>query len=284
LLSIQGAETLLRYGPSHQVYVPGARGATQAAGQVLVRTFHSNVRGVDMPLAVYLPPSYSVAPNLRYPVVYLLHGSPGSYRDWLNLGVARVSDAGITSGSMAEAILVIPDGNGTLNRPTQWADSIDGQERVESSTVELVSLVDREYRTMADRRHRVVAGLSEGGFGAANLASRHPDLFGVAISLSGYFRADGAVFGQNQAFIRANSPSSIIREEPAARSVRFILVAGEGDAQYLRNAEAFAAELDRWGVAHSLVRIPGGHEGGVWINGLILGLEQVKPQLEERAR
>jgi enterochelin esterase-like enzyme len=187
--------------------------------------------------------------------VYLLHGNPGGYRDWLSLGIANISDAGIASGSLAEAVVVMPEGNGALHRHAQRA----GQ----------------------PWRHRVIAGRSEGGFGAANLAARHPDLSGVAISLSGYFRAEG-VASDNTPYLRANSPSALVADQPASRSVRFILVAGESDGRYLRNAEVFAAELDRFAVPHTLLRVPGGHDGGVWTNGLVLSLEQVKPQLQER--
>jgi enterochelin esterase-like enzyme len=283
-LSALGVEPLLRYGPGDQVYLPATPSAAGTTGQVLVRTIHSAALGAERPLAIYLPPSYRLSPHVRYPVVYLLHGSPGGYRDWLNLGIAGISDAGIASGSLAEAIIVMPDGNGRLNRPTQWADSRDGAERMESSMVELVSQIDREYRTLADRRHRVVAGLSEGGFGAVNLASRHPDLFGAAISLSGYFNAEGLAFGGSQTLIHANSPTSTVQEQPAARSVRFLLVAGESDRPYLRSAEAFASELDRFGVPHQLFRVPGGHESLVWTNGLVLGLVELKPQLQGRVR
>jgi enterochelin esterase-like enzyme len=148
--------------------------------------------------------------------------------------------------------------------------------------MELVGLIDREYRTVPDRRHRVVAGLSEGGFGAANLAARHPAVFGVAISLSGYFSAQGPVFGDNAAYRRANSPSSIVRDEPAARSVSYIVAAGDQDQRYLKEAQAFADELDRLHVRHELFLITGGHEGGVWTSGLVLGLQRVKSQLESR--
>jgi len=123
-----------------------------------------------------------------------------------------------------------------------------------------------------------------GGFGAVNLASRHPDLFGAAISLSGYFRAEGVAFGGSQSLMRANSPSSTVRETPAAQRVRFILVAGESDSQYLRSAEAFAAELDQLRVPHALFRLPGGHESWVWTNGLVLGLVELKAQLGEHGR
>jgi enterochelin esterase-like enzyme len=284
VVSALSVDPLLRYGPAHQVYVPASTGAGAAAGQLLVRTVPSQARGSEVPFAVYLPPGYGRSAQARYPVVYLLHGHPGSYRDWLNMGIARISDVGIAGGSIAEAIVVVPDGNGITRRPAQWADSRDGQDRVESSVLELVSLVDRDYRTLADPRHRVVAGLSEGGFGAANLAARHPDLFGIAISLSGYFKAEGLAFGQDREYMRANSPTSIVRDQPSARTVRFILVAGESDPRFLRYAETFAAELDRWAVPHTLVRLPGGHEGSVWTNGLVVGLEKVKPQLRERAQ
>jgi enterochelin esterase-like enzyme len=252
-------------------------------GQILTRLVPSRAQGGDIPIAVYLPPSYQQKPGLRYPVVYLLHGQPGGYHDWVNLGIASISDAGIGAGSIAEAIVVMPDGNGRTARPAQWADSRDGLDRMESSIIELVSQVDRDYRTLAGPRHRVIAGLSEGGYGAANLALRHPDLFGAAISLSGYFKAEGLAFGDDRSYMRANSPASIVRDQPAARSVRFILVAGSSDGQSLRNTEAFAAELDRWAVPHALLRLPGGHESSVWTNGLVFGLEQLKPQMQDRS-
>jgi hypothetical protein len=46
------------------------------------------------------PPSYRVSPYVRYPVVYLLHGSPEGCRDRLNLGIAGISDAGVAAGAL----------------------------------------------------------------------------------------------------------------------------------------------------------------------------------------
>ena len=143
--------------------------------------------------------------------------------------------------------------------------------------------MDREYRTVADRRHRVVAGLSEGGFGAINIAARHPNLFGVAISLSGYFTAQGPVFGSNAAYQRANSPTELVKVPGSARSVQYLLAAGEQDPRYRRTSERFAAQLDRIGVRHQLFLLPGGHDGGVWTSGLVLCLQEVKTQLQARA-
>jgi enterochelin esterase-like enzyme len=281
LVTVLGVGPLLRYGPTDGVYRPTAGAKAPLPGQVLLRTFHSHATGDERPFAIYLPRSYKSAPNRLFPSVYLLHGDPGSYRDWLRLGIVPIMDSGVSAGALAETIVVIPDGNGRLGRATRWADSKDGKDRVESALLELVSTVDAEYRTLPDPRRRVVAGLSDGGFGAANIAARHPDVFGVAISMSGYFSAEGPAFGPDPAFARANSPSNLVVDRPSARSVDFVLVAGREDPRYLSKAKRFAAELQGLGVRHRLFELPGGHDGEVWTSGLVVGLKEVKPQLEE---
>jgi enterochelin esterase-like enzyme len=269
-----GIDGIVRYGPSHGVYqpvVPPKRNA--GPSHVLFTSFHSGSMGQDRPFAVYVPPGYSTDTERRYPVLYLLHGDPGGYRDWVNLGIQRLLDAGIASGRMPPMIAVMPEGNGKVEAAAQWANRWDGRDPVESSVLELVAFVDRHYRTTRGPGHRVIAGLSSGGFGAANLAARHPDLFSIAISLSGYFAASGPVFGTNPAFLRANSPQDIIRVDPASRRVRYVLVAGAQDGEYTAAARAFAAELAGSHVAHDLIILPGGHEGRVWTEGLALSLE-----------
>jgi enterochelin esterase-like enzyme len=275
---VVGAVPLVRYGPSYDLYLPAA-GRAVPAGHVMLRTFHSQAIGEDRPFAVYLPPGDGRPPLRRYPVVYLLHGDPGSYQDWLNLGIAHLLDAGIASGRLSPVIAVMPDGNGGVMHASQWANSWDGRQRVEDSVLELVALVDRDYPTLTNRQDRVVAGLSEGGYGAANLAARHPDLFGVAISLSGYFSARGPVFGSNPAYLRSNSPSQLLLAPGPARAVDYLLAVGEEDPHYRREAQVFAAELDRLGVRHQLFLLSGGHGGEVWTTGLVTSLEQVNTQL-----
>jgi len=273
-----GAAPLVRYGPANGLFEPAATG-TMTSGEVLSRSFPSAAMQQRRAYAVYLPPGYRAHPKARYPVLYLLHGDPGSYRDWIALGIARTLDAGVATGSLPAMIAVMPDGNGSANVASQWADAWDGRDRVEDSVLELVALVDHTYRTLPDRRHRVIAGLSEGGFGAANLAARHPGVFGVSISLSGYFAAQGPVFGRDPAYIRANSPSQILQGGGPARTVRYFLAAGTQDPRYRRAAQAFALELERLGVRHELFTLPGGHDGQVWTAGLVVSLEQLRSQL-----
>jgi enterochelin esterase-like enzyme len=271
-----GVDPVLRYGPDHGVH---RGGASAPAGQVLYRTYDSRVSDAPRSFAVYLPPGYAKPSERRYPVVYLLHGDPGSYRDWINLGAPQIMDRGIDTRSLQPALLVMPDGNGAGLSASQWADSADGRNRVESSVLELVQVIDRDYRTQPNPRGRIIAGLSAGGFGAANLAARHPDTFGTAISLSGYFRAQGPVFGSDRSYLEANSPSYLIQHQPAARTVDYVLVVGRDDPRYRSAADAFAAQLDRQGVAHQVIVLPGSHEGAVWVQGLALGLQRALPPM-----
>jgi enterochelin esterase-like enzyme len=282
-LGATGGASLIRYGPGDRVYLAAVRGVPAPTGRVELRHFRSLAMGRARPFAVYLPPGYSARAARRYPVVYLLHGDPGGYRDWLHLGVPAIMDAGIASGALAPAVVVLPDGNGQAAAASEWANRWDGRDRVEDSVLELVAVVDREYRTRPDRRHRLVGGLSEGGFGAANLAARHPDVFGTAVSLSGYFHARGPVFGVDPATSYANSPAELVAGDPGARSVRYVLVAGDRDQRYLAEARSFAAELDRLRVPNRLLVVPGAHEGGVWTGGLVLALEQSRADLGDVA-
>jgi enterochelin esterase-like enzyme len=282
-LGATGGASLVRYGPGDRVYSATVRGVPVPAGRVELRLFRSSAMGRARPYAVYLPPGYTARAPRRYPVVYLLHGDPGGYRDWLHLGVPGILDAGIARGALAPTVVVLPDGNGQATAASQWANRWDGHDRIEDSVLELVALVDREYRTRPDRRHRLVGGLSEGGFGAANLAARHPDIFGTAVSLSGYFHAHGPVFGADPAARHANSPDELVAGDPGARSVRYVLVAGDRDPRYLAEARSFAFELDRLRVPNRLLVVSGAHEGGVWTGGLILALEQARADLEDVA-
>jgi enterochelin esterase-like enzyme len=293
-LAISGADPLLRIGPSAGIFRlpatpggkltdPGSPGSVEtvpASGQVVSRTYHSLALGEERRYLIYLPPTYGLraAAKRHYPVLYLLHGDPSSPSEWVGLGAPALFDAGVARGSLPAMILVMPDGNGLVTTATQWADRADGRDRIESALLELVDVVDREYRTIPDRGHRVIAGLSSGGFGAANIAARNPERFGTAMSFAGTFVANGPVFGTGPS-ARANSPYFRVQDQPAARSVRFIVVVGSSDAWRRQAAEQFANQLTRFGVSHELSYLPGGHAPSVWIGGLALGIQRMAEPL-----
>jgi len=129
---------------------------------------------------VLLPNGYAAHPKRRYPVLYLLHGASGSQTDWTTQGNAVAATAKLP------LIVVMPDG-GHGGFYTNWFNSgKGGAPRWEDWHIKrLIPYVDRHYRTRATRSQRAIAGLSMGGFGTLSYASRHPDLFTAALSMSG---------------------------------------------------------------------------------------------------
>lgn len=293
---VPGADPVLRYGPSQGVYRPASPSprtlvdpgqggllpeVVPASGQLLTRSYHSDAMAMDRRFLVYLPPTYGLraARQHRYPVLYLLHGDPAEIHQWVAIGAPALFDAGSAQGILPETILVMPDGTGRSGVFTDWTDSVDGQTRIETALLELVSVVDREYRTLADRRYRLIAGLSSGAYGAANIGARNPSLFGTAMSFSGYFIGTSPALGGDPAVIRANSPFYLVQDQPRARTVVYILSVGNHDPTYQRRTQAFADLLTGLGVSHQLNVVAGGHGGTVWAQGLALGMAQVATAL-----
>ena len=217
---------------------------------------------------VYLPPSYFTPQGRtkRYPTLYLLHGSPGGEYDWLTGGKADQSaDALIASGKIPELLLILPDGNGRPGETSEWGNSFDGHQLMETSiAIDLVRYVDRHYRTLADPAYRGIGGLSMGGFGAMNIAVHHPDIFGFVISLGGYYHAEGSVWGNNAACIRANSPADVLPGQKRAWNLRMYIGAATKDQPYYTAARQFVQELAQLHIAYHFDVLYGYHAWNVW--------------------
>jgi enterochelin esterase-like enzyme len=137
---------------------------------------------------VYTPPGYDISGDRRYPVLY---EAPTGLALWgKGTSVVSTLDTMIDSGEMPATIVVFIDTLGSPYGDTQCADMTDGSQWFEtyiSRTV--VEFVDSGWRTMADSRARGIMGMSAGGFCAPMLTFRHPDVFNISISFSGYFTA-----------------------------------------------------------------------------------------------
>src|SRR4029077_4476137 len=134
--------------------------------------------------------------------------SPGSDSDWITGGkVVQAANTLISLDRIEELILVMPDGNGHPGQSSEWGNSADGHQNIETYVADdLVAYVDAKYRTIPQSSERGIGGLSMGGFGATNIAGHDPNTFGFVISLGGYYRAEGSIWGKSPAYLRANSP------------------------------------------------------------------------------
>lgn len=255
--------------------------------EVVRHSFFSQVMGQPRIFNVYLPPSYNLpqAQHRSYPVFYLLHGDDASIDAWPSMGIRELADRAIEDRGLPELIVVMPDGSGHYNDETDWANRWDGSDPLEDHILEVVRQVDDSYRTLSVRAFRFIGGYSSGGFGALNIALRHPDLFSVVLGLSGFARADDwaadqGVFGTKPSYIKANSPASLISSEPAAHSLYFVLTAGVRDFYFLARMRAFARQLDELRIPHEFHVTPGAHDATAWRAGLDAGLSYLARTLE----
>ncbi|HXZ99171.1 MAG TPA: alpha/beta hydrolase-fold protein [Candidatus Binatia bacterium] len=212
-------------------------------------------------VVVYVPGIYDADPSLRLPVLYLLHGSPGDPEEWLGNGgqLQGVLDQLIGAGTVPPLLVVMPDGNGTNSQDTEWGDVANGD--IESWLVDqVVPAVDGQFRTLG-YSYQGIAGLSSGGFGAMNLAFRHPTVFSWAGSYSGYFTARENIFGSKTA---ANSPLDTAARVPVADRMPIYLGYGADDG-ISAGTNQFASVLKNLGWPKVNVQeVPGGHGWEAW--------------------
>ena len=237
-------------------------------GRLLRGTFPGTLR----PGYVYLPPGFD--PSQRYPVAYLLHGLPGSpaeYPDGVQLGA--FADGAIAAGTVRPFIAVMPAAGPTARYDGEWAGAWEN-----ALVAHVVPWVDASLPTVASPASRVIAGLSAGGYGAVDIALRHPGLFGAVESWSGYFAPlrDGPFRHASPETLAANDPVTLARvEAPRLRraAMRFFVSTGPAHSHWIPHGASrrFAAELRGLGLPATYRTFP--DRAGEWRDQLDAGLE-----------
>jgi S-formylglutathione hydrolase len=149
----------------------------------------------DPDVSVYLPPSYATATDRRYPVVYVLHGYTGtdlSYFGPGSRGLDQIADRVFGNRSAQEMILVMPN---CMNRygGCMYSNSVTAGDWESYLADDLVSYVDQNYRTLATRESRGLAGHSMGGYGTIRIAMKRPDVFSAVYALSSCCLNEGTI-------------------------------------------------------------------------------------------
>lgn len=160
-------------------------------GEVRINSYHSRITDKWRRVHVYTPPGYERDPSARFPVLYLLHGAGENERGWVQQGRAQnILDNLLASGSARPMIAIVDSGyaafatNSVATVQTNaMANATAAFERVLLN--ELIPFIDGRYRTLADREHRAMAGLSMGSGQTLNITLRHLDQFAWIGSMSG---------------------------------------------------------------------------------------------------
>jgi enterochelin esterase-like enzyme len=220
--------------------------------------------------SVYLPKGYATS-GKRYPVVYFLHGLPAGSDAYSRIG--WVAHAARKAG--LRAIVVGAQGARGRDPDPEWLDWRAGRNWETWVSSELVGQIDKRYRTIANRRGRVLIGFSAGGYGAALIGNHHPGVFSVFQSWSGYFEPttpDGTQtldLGSKAKNRRANLhklvPTTRKRFGRYYRSTYFSFYVGGNDGRFLSDNKRLAREMHDYKVPHHLFRVySGGHNMKLW--------------------
>lgn len=276
----------------HRGFTPPRRLAQSAPGRLETVHFYSEALRRRAEYLVYLPAGYSTL--RRYPVMYLLHGSPGRPQLFFDVGDAGIRlDNLISQGAVPSMILVALDGRigGSQLSDSEWANTPSGD--FESYVVEAVHDVDRRFATIAARDARVIAGYSEGAYGALNIALHHPRLFGAVQVWSGYFTQPnpaGVFRGTSRAVLAYNSPQyyvSRISQKLKRPRLKVFIYGGRSDPATILIAPMVRL-LRKAHVAATYAIYPGGHDWQLWNahfdQMLELAGRDVRPTLELAAR
>jgi len=239
----------------------GAQGATVDTALTYSASMKKNIKAV-----VILPDSYKEGKT--YPVVYLLHGAGGRYDNWIKGAPVLKSYA-----DQFQLIVVCPDGNVT----SWYVDSpVDPAWKYETYVAtELVSYIDKNYKTIKDRKGRAISGLSMGGHGALSLAFKHQDTFGAAGSMSGGvditpFPANWDIakrlgpYTENAAVWKQNSVVNMV-DKLTPKSLALTIDCGKDDFFYAVNMKLHD-ELMYHNIPHDFTIRPGGHTMEYWRN------------------
>jgi enterochelin esterase-like enzyme len=164
-------------------------------GEVREKTYFSKTTGTWRRALVYTPPEYDQNTKARYPVLVLQHGSGENETGWTRQGKAQFILDNLIAARQAVPMIVVMDrgyairaGDSTLSAKSDaWLENIPIAFGAFEEVVmkDLIPTIDASYRTIPDREHRAMAGLSMGGMQTLFITLRHLDSFAYIASLSG---------------------------------------------------------------------------------------------------
>ncbi|RYY50816.1 MAG: esterase family protein [Chitinophagaceae bacterium] len=240
-----------------------AQGSLVDTAQIWSKANSKTIKAV-----VIKPVTYSQSAQ-RFPVVYLLHGYGGGYANW----ITRVPELK-NYATIYNLIIVCPDAENSwyVNSPAKKQSNFESY-----VAEELVSYIDANYRTIAEKGRRAIAGLSMGGHGAIMLAIRHKEVFGAAGSMSGALDLEPIMAKYD--FSQLTGDTSIthfnwreygvveIADSNTIRGLRLIVDCGVKDP-FIKDNRKLHAKLLAQHVPHDYIERPGGHNWAYWQNAI----------------
>jgi enterochelin esterase-like enzyme len=248
-------------------------------GQVREVWYHSKVTGSWRHALVYLPPSYDSQTNVRYPVLYLQHGGGEDETGWIRQGRANFILDNLIAGGRCKPMIVVmaygyarragdtppdlsgkPFGSPEMLKATQDMASVFEDDVTQA----LIPYIDSTFRTLSDRDHRAMAGLSMGGMQTFQITLNHLDLFS---HIGGFSGAGSFVLRERKLDPKADYNGVFAHPAAFAKKVRLLwLGVGTHEPENMRaGIRRLHASLDEANIRHVYYESPGtDHEWQTW--------------------
>lgn len=243
-------------------------------GEVRAVWYDSPTLNMKRRMMVYLPPGYEES-RQKYPVLYLLHGTGGDETVWLEQGhAAQIFDNLIASGKAEPMIVIMPNGHvdeqaasnmsalGNVQPTFAHQKWMEGT--FESSFNDIVTWVDKNFRTRASKRTRAIAGLSMGGYHSLYISANQPDDFAYV----GLFSAAIGRMDQGKSKIYDDLENKLIAQFRLHPRLYWIGI-GKDDFLYKDNIQ-FRQMLDKNRLRYTYHESGAGHEWANWRDYLII--------------
>jgi enterochelin esterase family protein len=260
--------------------VPKAK-QVNAESQVILTTYPSSVG--ESGVAIYLPEGYANSTN-DYPVLYLLHGSGDDETGWLTKGRAKaILDSLISIEQCQPMIVVMPNGyleqTGIIAQERLWMDA-----SFEDNFSQLIAWTEAHYRTINDKQHRAIAGLSMGGFHTMHTAALLNQSFNYVGIFSGlfvpYMRKDRDKRSSDVSlWAESNKPTysnteQLLQEQFANPPQWYWIACGKEDFLYDHNVE-YRKYLDQKQYPYEYHESEGGHSWQNWMDYLTIFVKRL---------
>lgn len=253
-------------------------------GTLLERFHPCSVEGPSKRrLMIYLPAGYETS-GKRYPTVYLLHGARGNETSWLTEGfMTRIVDSLTREGLIQPAIYVMANMNSykkeedglksTFKTPLKAVFETDGS--VETAfRRDVVDYIDANFRTIADKEHRALAGLSIGSFQSIFISAHNPDTFDYVGLFSPIFKSPVAK-GKYRSFYNRRNVRKLQKTQfdPKHCPKLYLVICGTSDI-YFFHSEYIRQYLHLNKYNYEFMTSKGGHTWDNWQDYLDIYLQK----------
>ncbi len=238
-------------------------------GQIRSVNYFSNVTGTWRRAFVYAPPGYDEDVNKRYPVLYLQHGGGEDETGWPIQGKVDIIMDNLIADEKAKPMLIVMDRGYAVDPTRRRTEAKPGDLRAAMANnafpdvliKDIIPMIDKTFRTIPDRDHRAMAGLSMGGFQTFQTTMTNLDKFSYVGGFSGaaFLEAGSDI---TKAFDGVWADSGAFNKKI---KVMYLSIGTVEPERMYKSVNNFHQALEKAGVTHTYYESPGtSHEWQTW--------------------